>query len=204
MRNRHRQQAFNLVLSGTIWLGALAAPAAAFPPPKARPYTGTYKMTSKTTRDGKTDTKKGTVTIAVLGNKSSWKDGDGQVTIYDIQTKKMTVYGGKSKEKIAEQKDLPAATSNWELGYQRLTTNMTAPPKEGAQGKYGGEACTLVQFETREMGNPELCITPKGVVTRYAEKSADGGETVYEAEKIDMSAPAADAFAVPPGYELKN
>lgn len=203
MLNRHTL-VFGLVLCGTIWLGALPAAAAAFPPPKARPYTGTYKMTSKTIQDGKTETKKGTVTIAVLGNKSSWKDADGQVTIYDVQAKKVTVYGGKSKEKIAQRKDLAAATSAWELGYQRLTSSMTAPPKEGAQGKYAGEACTVVQFETREMGNPELCITPKGVVTRYAEKKADGSETVYEAEKIDMSAPEADAFTVPHGYELKD
>lgn len=161
-------------------------------------------MTSKTTRDGKTETKKDTVTIAVLGSKSSWKDGAGQVTIYDAQAKKMIVCSGKGKEKTAQQKSIPASTSNWELGYQRLTTNMTAPPKEGAQAKYAGEACTNVQFETREMGKPELCVTPKGVVARYAEQGADGSETVYEAEKITMTAPTADVFEIPSGCELKD
>jgi hypothetical protein len=140
----------------------------------------------------------------VLGSRSSWKDGDGQVTLYDTQAKKVTTYGGKSKEKVAQQRPIPENMGNWELGYQAFAANSSVPPKEGAKAKYGGEACTILQFDTRSFGKPELCVTDKGIVARYAERGADGSETIYEAEKITTSAPSRDAFEIPPGFELKD
>jgi hypothetical protein len=199
-----RAHAIGFALCAAVTSIALAVPAAAFPPPKAAPHTAVYKMTSKLVRDGKTETKKDTVTISVLGSRSSWKDGDGEVTIYDAQKKTMTVYGGKSKEKVAFQKPLPDTSSTWELGWQTLAANSSVPPKEGAKAKYGGESCTVYQFETRSFGKPELCVTDKGIVARYADHGADGSETIYEAEKINSSAPSRDAFEIPAGFQLKD
>lgn len=197
-----RAQVIGFVLLAAM--GFVATPAAAFPPPKAAPHTAVYKMTSKVMREGKTEARKDTVTISVLGSRSSWKDGDGQVTLYDVQAKKVTTYGGKSKEKVAQQRPIPENMGNWELGYQGFAANSSVPPKEGAKAKYGGEACTMLQFDTRNFGKPELCVTDKGIVARYTEHGADGSETIYEAEKITASAPSRDAFEIPPGFELKD
>jgi hypothetical protein len=195
---------WRLALTAVLGSVAVTAPALAFPPPKAAPHTAVYKMTSKAMRDGKSESKKDTVTITVLGSKSSWKNGEGQVTIYDAQAKKMTVYGGKSLEKVARQQAIPAGSARWELGYQSLATSMASPPKETGKAKHGGEACTVIQFDTTAFGKPELCVTDKGVVARYAERGADGGETIYEAEKITMTAPGRDAFEIPASFELKE
>jgi hypothetical protein len=174
----------------------LSSPALAFPPAKAVAHTGVYAMTLRAVRDGKAETFKHTVTIAVLGSMSSWKRDDGQITIYDAGKKRMSTYGGPIKDKVIMHNPMPAM-ANWELGYQALAADAKTPPKETGKGKYGGESCTVVQFDTRKLGAPELCVTDKGIVARYFLRESDGSETTFEAKTITIAAPPAKAFEIP-------
>jgi hypothetical protein len=192
---------FLAALSAT---GLIALPhvSAALPPAKAPDHTAVYRQTTQVMRDGKPETRIETIRITVAGVKSRWlRERDGQTTIFDRDRQMMITWGGEIEDKMAVQRTLERPRSDWEFGYDMLATD--GSPKQGASATIAGQTCTILQFETKRFGSPELCVTEDGVVSRLILDDKEAGTHItFEAVKISRGPTAPDTFSLPADFQL--
>lgn len=184
---------------------ALVEPACALPPGVAPPGTTIYRQSIVRTRDGGKRTFDDTVTITVDGKRSRWqRKSDGQTTVYDGVAGTITMWGGGLPDKEALRSPLPDPMSSWDLGSAGIAAD-APPPAEQGTATIAGQPCTRLAYATKHFGNPELCVTPTGLVTKFhLDDPEDGSVTTFEAEKTTPGAPPAGTFDVPAGYGVQT
>jgi hypothetical protein len=191
-------------------LAALAlapARAAELPPKDAPPYTGVYRMSMKSKvepTDDWTFKTDDTVTIAVRNKQSRWDyQSDGHTLIYDAVGLSSIVFGGKMPPDTANRSLSPTPPIGWEFGVATVQTATPAAPEVVGPDTVAGKECTRIRFVSIQYGKPEFCVTPTGIVLRFANSSTTG-EVLYEATSITETPPDPSRFSTPPGYKVQD
>ncbi len=182
-----------------------ATPAMALPPPDAAPNQTVYTQTVERTVDGKKSTEQETTTIRVADKRSRWDRKNAKQTIvFDHPAGAIFTWGGTLPANVALKSPLPPALAAWDLGYARIAADST-PPVEKGTATIAGQQCTQLQFTSKRYGEPQLCVTDKGIVARFhLTDTATGNVTTFEAKTITPGAQPASTFEVPADLSVED
>jgi hypothetical protein len=175
-----------------------ATPALALPPPDAAPNATVYKQTVERTVDGKKSTENETTTIRVADKRSRWdRQTAKQTIVFDHPAGAIFTWGGSLPPNVALKSPMPPALAAWDLGYARIAAD-SMPPVEKGTATIAGQQCTKLQFTSKRYGEPELCVTDKGIVARFhLTDTGSGNVTTFEATSITPGAQPESTFKVP-------